>query len=96
MADLSGRVDTLESQVAQLFQLMLNKLSLQDASGLQQVVTQSLNQFQQTIDNVSGRTDNLEMLYSSLVYSFNSHVADFTGHTGMLTGQGVHGHPTGS
>jgi hypothetical protein len=92
LSSFSGRIDTLESQVTQLFQQLLLKVDLSTLTDLNSTTTTQVDAFDASLDNHESRLDNLEGLYSNLVYNYNQHVASYTGHTGATTGDGVHGH----
>lgn len=86
-AALSGRVSTLETQVTNIMQQLLLKIDLATHTSLQGVINQSLDTVTTNVNAHETRIDNLEGLYSSLVYNFNVHVGNFTGHTGQT---GIH------
>jgi len=92
LSSFSGRIDTLEANVVQIFQELLKRVDLNTQSALQAVMNTQLDAFTTNQDSHETRIDNLEGLYSNLTYNYNQHVVTFTGHTGTLTGGGVHGH----
>ncbi len=92
---LSGRLDTIESQVVQIFQDLLTKISIETMRTNNVTQNAGLDNVEFIADNHETRIDSLEGLYSALSYSHNAHVVLWTGHTGSTTGDGIHGHTTG-
>ena len=92
LSSFSGRIDTLESQVVQLFQELLLRVDIETLGNIQRVFNTRIDAVTTGDDVHETRLDNLEGLYSNIAYTVNAHIATFTGHTGTVTGDGVHGH----
>jgi len=88
LSSLSGRVDTLESQVVQLFQQLLLRIDIETLGAYQRTINTQMDSFSTSNSLYDTRLDTLEGLYSQLTYNYNKHVEVFTGHTGTATGVG--------
>jgi len=84
---VSGRLDTIESQMVNVLQELLTKIDIATHTTLHGTITTTVNAVETTTNNHESRLDNLESLYSNLAYNHNVHVATFTGHTGAT---GIH------
>jgi len=82
LALVTGRLDTLESQMVNVLQELLTKIDIATHSTLHGTITTTVNAVETTSNTHETRLDSLESLYSNLAYSHNVHVATFTGHTG--------------
>lgn len=86
-AALSGRVSTLETQITNVLQELLTKISIETHTDLHTTINATVNAVQNVTDNHETRLDNLEGLYANLAYNHNVLNTNFTGHTGTT---GIH------
>ena len=86
---ISGRLDTLESDIVNVLQQLLTKIDIGTYSTLQGTISTTVDSVQTEVNTHETRIDNLEGLYSSLSFAHTDHVAVFTGHTGV-TASGAH------
>lgn len=82
MTDLSGRVDTLETNAAFMSQDLLQKISLTTLSEYSIIWNNQLNAIDNTLAVVSGQLGTLQTLYTNLYVLYQSLYNTFTGHTG--------------
>jgi hypothetical protein len=87
MAELSGRVDTLENQISFITQDLLSKIDMSSASTQHIQWNQQLDTIDNTVTNLKQQVAVLQSLYTNLYKTVRDNYASFTGHTGQT---GIH------
>ena len=68
---VSGRLDTIESQMVNVLHELLTKIDIATHTSLHGTITTTVNAVETTTNNHESRLDNLESLYSNLAYNHN-------------------------
>ncbi len=87
MTDLSGRVDTLETQVSFVVQDLLQKIDLVSHSAQAVQWNQQLDSIEDNIVTIKNQLQTLQSLYTNLYITTQNNYRTFTGHTGNT---GIH------
>ncbi len=84
-AELSGRMDSLESQMTYLTQDLLQKLDLNGAGSLSTVWNQQFDELDTLVSNIKNQVQILQNLYSNLYMTVRTNYIILTGHTGAAS-----------
>lgn len=85
---LSGRVDTLETQVTFIVQDLLQKIDLISSSSQAIQWNQQFDSIESTVISLKNQVQSLQSLYTNLYITTQNNYSAFTGHTGQ-TGHGA-------
>jgi hypothetical protein len=83
VTNLSGRINSLESQSTYINQQLLQRPGLKEFSEYQVIWNRQLTDLSSIVSKIDAQVKTLQQLYVNLNMSVTSNYATFTGHTGL-------------